>query len=318
MSRVARPRFRHAFLAALLIAIAPRAGAQAAPPSQRLVDARTALVQAERGAARHSAEHGVGAAIAEAAREDVTLLVGGAPLVRDRASAVALVDAQPALRGARVQWQPLHVELSRDSTLGVTWGVLVDAPPSGALRIGRYLAGWRRDAAGAWRLASMLWLAPVVHPDSVVLPASLVRGTFSTDARAGRFDARDVPARAMGIATTERGFAARAATVGLARAFHEHAAEDATIFGGAGELVRGPAAIRDAIAPPPGAPATTVDWWPVLAEASEDGTLGWTISEGEARAPGRPVAPMKYMTIWRRTEAGYRFVSDGGNARGGL
>jgi hypothetical protein len=288
---------------ALLLAPARAAVAQQpASPQGPPPDARRALAIAERRASDASARDGFAAALSSAAHDRVAFLLDNAPVVAGKANVVTLLRAQPQLAQARVQWMPEHVEISRDSTVGVTWGVVTYGPAAGGPhRFGRYIAGWRREA-GAWRLGSMVWIG-VTRPDSTIVPAGLATGA----------PADGIPARAAGPADADRAFAARGRSVGAPVAFGEFAARDAIGFGPAG-LDVGPDAIRRAF----GGPGATAEWvWgPVIADAAESGDLGWTIGEATITPKGAPEpGRSKYLTLWRRDPEGWRYIADGGNNR---
>ena len=277
------------------------------PAPQPAPDARRALAIAERRASDASATDGVAAAVGAVAHDRLALLFENAPVVAGKANVLALLGAQPQLQRGRVQWQTEHLEVSRDSTVGVTWGVLTVGPASGgAHRFGRYITGWRREA-GAWRLTAMAWIG-VTRPDSTVIPAGMATGA----------PADGIPARAAGPADADRAFAARGRVAGAPVAFEEFASEHAIGFG-PWSLDVGPRAIRAGFGP--GAAASEWIWGPVLADAAESGDLGWTIGEatitpkgapeGRAPQPGRS----KYLTLWKREDAGWRYIADGGNSR---
>ncbi len=58
-------------------------------------------------------------------------------------------------------------------------------------------------------------------------------------------------------------------------------------------------------------------WRPVAAGASDDGSLGWTVGEGEIVLPGVGGEPdrvrdLTYLTLWQRQGDGsIRFIADG-------
>lgn len=273
--------------------------AQGAPPPP---DARRALLVADRRASDASARGGIVAALRDAGHERLTLLYENAPVVAGRDNVLALLGAQPGTAGTRLQWASEHGEVSADSTVGFTWGMLAAAPQRGGpIRFGRYLAGWRREG-GAWKLTAMAWIG-VHRPDSTVVPAGLATGA----------PADGIPASARGPADADRAFAARGKGAGAPVAFDEFAAADAIGFS-PGELAIGPRAIRDSFGPG-GAQAEWI-WGPVVADAAASGDLGWTIGEATIRAPGAAEpSRSKYLTLWRREGTSWKYVADGGNSR---
>jgi hypothetical protein len=291
-------------VAALSVAPLAIGAQQPAPASPPPPDARRALAIAERRASDASARDGVVQALRDVAHDRMALLYENAPVVAGRANVAALLEAQPQLGLARVQWQTEHLEISRDSTVGVTWGVLTVGPAAGgAHRFGRYIAGWRREG-GTWRLTAMVWIG-VNRPDSTVVPAGLATGA----------PADGIPARAAGPADADRAFAARGKAAGAPAAFGEFASADAIGFGPS-NLSVGPRAIRESFGP--GASESEWVWGPVLADAAESGDLGWTIGEATITPKGAPEpGRSKYLTLWKREGTGWKFIADGGNSRPG-
>jgi hypothetical protein len=289
-------------LCAAALAVVPSLALAQQPAPQPAPDARRALAIAERRASDASAKDGVAAAIGGVAHDRLALLFENAPVVAGKASVLALLGAQPQLQQARVQWQTEHLELSRDSTVGVTWGVLTVGPAAGgAHRFGRYIAGWRREA-GAWRLTAVGWIG-VNRPDSTVVPAGLATGA----------PADGIPPRAAGPADADRAFAARGRAAGAPVAFEEFASADAIGFG-PWSLDVGPRAIRAGFGP--GAATSEWVWGPVIADAAESGDLGWTIGEATITPKGAPEpGRSKYLTLWKREGSGWKYIADGGNSR---
>lgn len=87
-------------------------------------------------------------------------------------------------------------------------------------------------------------------------------------------------------------------------------APDGVMLPPGGPMLRGAPAMREAMS----ALGTTLKlrWAPVLARVSDDGTLGYTIGNYTAETP-RGLTKGKYLTVWRRTDEGWRVVADIGN-----
>jgi hypothetical protein len=264
-------------------------------------EGRAALLAADRAAAQLSSDSGFVAALQSAARRDVVLLWPGAPVAAGADEVRSLLGSLPGRDSVRFIWQPLGLELARDSSLGVTWGIAVASPRTGDAppRIGRYTTTWRRDD-GRWTIAALLvtGLAPVA---ASALPPGipLTKG----------------PARPSGGTTpfvdADLAFARLAGERGAAVAFRHWAAAEAFTLGGGGLMTRGPTEIGNAVAGP-----ATWRWHPVAAGASRSGDLGWTV--GEAIITPKDSSPEygKYLTVWIRHPGGaIRFLTDGGNAR---
>lgn len=263
--------------------------------------AADSLAAAERAVVEASARDGFAAAITGALTRDGAILWPGAPVVAGQDLVRRLLSSQKGLDSLHITWQPLGTELASDGTLGITWGVAVVVPGSGAARLGRYIAAWRREGA-AWRLAAFVPLGLIPSAAVVLTPeiAALRYAGLAAEGPAALFISADLA------------FARLAGDSGAALAFEHFAAPDAITFGG-GPLNRGPAAIGRALS---GGPPSQWTWHPVLAGAAASGDLGFTIGESVIRSEGSPASYGKYLTIWRRLPTGEaRFVTDGGTAR---
>lgn len=262
--------------------------------------ARLRLLAVDRAAADSAGRHGVGRALAAIIDDRAVVLLPGAPVV------AGAVDVRRALAGvaSRATWVPLHAELSADSTLGTTHGVLLRTV-GGAPAHGKYLAVWRRSG-DAWRLLAWVVTGGVAPIADAQAPAAVPQ--FAQDAQ-------DAATRA--IADADRAFSAHAERTDASAAFAAFAAPDGTLFPATGDIARGPADIaarlRDV------SRVTRWRWQPVVAVAAVSGDLGFTVGEaviaprdGSAAA----TAYSKYLTVWRRQPDGrWRFVADAGNAR---
>jgi hypothetical protein len=281
-----------AALAALLLTLSVPLFAQ---------DQRTALVAADRAASQLSSDSGFAVALLGNAHREAVLLWPGAPVAAGTEELRKVLDALPNRDSLRLTWQPLGLELARDSTLGVTWGIAVasnrwgDTPP----RIGRYTSTWRRDE-GRWTMAALLvtGVAPI--------PAAAVpRG----------FPLTKEPVRATGAAApfvaADLSFARLAGERGAEVAFRHWAAPESFTLGGGGLMTRGATAIGSAVAGP-----AMWRWHPVAAGASKGGDLGWTVGEAVIAPKDGDPDYGKYLTVWVRGPGRQvRFLTDGGNAR---
>jgi uncharacterized protein DUF4440 len=264
-------------------------------------DQGAALLATDRAAAQLSADSGFAAALLGNTHRDAVLLWPGAPVAAGAEDLRKLLGVLPTRDSLRLVWQPLGLELARDSTLGMTWGVAAASPRSGdALpRMGRYTAIWRRDG-GRWTIAALLIngvppLSVATQPRDVPLSKE--------------------PARATGGATSfveaDLAFARLAGERGAAVAFRRWAAPEAFTLGGGGLITRGAEAIGSAVAGP-----ADWRWHPVASGASRSGDLGWTVGEAVIAPKGADPDYGKYLTVWiRRPGSEPRFLTDGGNSR---
>jgi hypothetical protein len=279
-------------LAALMLTVVSRVPAQ---------DQRTTLLAADRAAAQLSSDSGFAAALLGSTHRDAVLLWPGAPVAAGAEDLRNLLGALPTRDSLRLVWQPLGLELARDSTLGFTWGIAVttargaDAAP----RIGRYTSIWRRDD-GHWTIAALL-VTGVAPVSAAALPKEL-RLTKEPAQRTGG---------AAPFVEADLAFARLAGERGATAAFRRWAAPEAFTLGGGGLITRGPDAIGSAVAGP-----AVWRWHPVVAGVSEKGDLGWTVGEAVIAPKGADPDFGKYLTVWiRRPGRAPRFLTDGGNAR---
>jgi hypothetical protein len=243
-----------------------------------------------------SSDSGFSVAMHSALDPSGVLLWPGAPVVLGRVEVRRLLDARPG-NSPHLTWQPLDVELARDSALGVTWGVLVEDSQhlSAPLRIGRYISVWRRTG-NRWTIAALALIgAPGDTTASGGLPPTRPPVRASTET--GPFIQADLA------------FARLAGDSGAAAAFRAWAAHDVVIFGGRGILIRGPEAVGRAVSGP-----ERWRWHPVAAGSAQSGDLGWTVGEAVIAGSGQP-SYSKYLTVWRRQGGATRFLVDGGNTR---
>jgi len=263
-------------------------------------DQRAALLDAERATAELSRDSGFAGAILNRIHRDGILLWPGAPVVAGASDLKRFLGALPT-DSLQLTWQPLGVELARDSSLGITWGVAVASASRNAPapEIGRYIAAWRRDGA-QWTIAALIFAG------LRQLPKPALSGEI-------RLSRKAIEARGSGgpFVAADLAFARLAADSGAALAFERWAAPDAVTFGDRGLLTRGPRAIGRAVDFP-----TVWRWHPVAAGAAGTGDLGWTVGEATIASKGAAPTHSKYLTIWtRRSDGAVRFLTDGGNRR---
>ena len=252
---------------------------------------RAALLAADRAHARSTDFLGAFA-------DDASYLHPDAPLVRGKQAIGAVLAGSPS---PGLTWTPEYADVSDDGTLGYTYGWT----HLGDLQ-GKYLACWRKQAGGPWRiaayartkLAKLGSTAPATPPPT----APEVQATPSVR---GRADSHE-------LLSADSAFSAMSVARGATAAFLAFAADRAVLLGQGGTpMSHGRDAIGGAFA---GFPADAVlEWAPVGAEIAASGDLGCTVGEAAVRARG---TYSKYLTIWKRQPDGaWKFVADGGNAR---
>lgn len=116
------------------------------------------------------------------------------------------------------------------------------------------------------------------------------------------------------LLATDRAFAAMSVAKGAHAAFLAYMADDVRLFEGGHPPIVGRKAVEAYYAKTPETPDEHLDWIPEEADASSDGTLGftrgtWTYTSKAAKLSGY------YVTGWRRQADGqYKFILDIGGA----
>lgn len=289
------------------------AGASLLAPLSQAEEAHDALLRADLGRADSVTQFGIAAGFASSFASDVVYLRGGLPIVRGRAAVEAIATAGTNAAGTAMRWQPVRAEASADGSTGYSYGYAVYSTPGVALptiRLDRYIAFWRREAAG-WKVAAYAEtyggpppaLALPPEASAFVLPdVAMSRGLGALEA----------------IRAADTDFAAMATKLGTGRAFGEFAAANAQIFSMPGEFITGPQAISEAFGPT--TDESNLAWHPVAGEVAKSGDLGFTVGNAVftgRRADGTPERRYsKYLTVWKKQHDGrWRYVVDGGNAR---
>lgn len=299
---MASPFLRRSLItAAVLLALPALARAQATA-----ADAATwhdELIAADRGAADSVMALGMAQAFERVGAPDLVVLYPGAPVIAGRDAVRQLLAGQPALGALTVRWVPLHGEVSRDGSFGVTYGVTgIALRPGGegpALRFGKYLSAWRRGAEG-WQLVAHVEVG-LVPPGSYTAPGGFMPPALPALPATGPI---------ADFARADLAFAALAGKRGAPDAFAAFAAPDAVTFSGSGEINRGPAGIRRWL----DGDDAAWQWRPVVSGGAPD--LGFTVGESVITPKGGAASYGKYLTLWRREANGkVLYLADGGNAR---
>jgi len=304
------------FAIGFLIALGPRsvrpanAQQQVLNPADYTV-ARSRLLAADSAHGRATRTQGVVPGFVSALTEDAVYLEPGADHIHGKSRIQAFLSAQSPTR--KLDFRPAVAEVSADGGVGYTvgWTTLTDSGSSASpVQYGKYIAFWRRQPDGVWRVEA--WnrsRAPEPPSSAPALPATRRRAApdgRSTDPATATREAR----------SADSAFAALSVARGTAVAFYQYAAPEALALGGGKDFVVGREAIRDdqtanAVA------GQTLNWKPVAGGAGPLGDLAWTVGEFRFTAPqgGKTITVMgKYLTIWTRMpDGGWRYVVDGGS-----
>ncbi len=237
---------------------------------------------------------------------DVVYLRGGQPMAFGQLSVRTMLASALPPRGMTFRWQPVRVGVSNDGTVAYSVGIAASSasadPERATIRLDRYIAFWRRQADGTWRVEAYAELGPAPAEGPVLVNAGGPRPLHD-------FPRRDSLARV--VESNDDLFAADALHHGLAAAFGAYAAPDAMTFAGS-RFVVGPAEIRAEHATND---EGNLSWRAVAGDAANSADLGFTVGRYSFTVPGGGGTTGKYLTVWSaQPGGGWRYVADGGNA----
>jgi ketosteroid isomerase-like protein len=207
---------------------------------------------------------------------------------------------------AELRFGPARADVSGDGNVGYTIGWTMLASAGSPARHGKYIAFWRKQPDGSWKIEVWNRSRAQDGPPGALPALAEWGGAHSSRAI-------DVAGETRALLGVDSAFAATSVAHGAPRAFSTYASPNGVSLGGGKDFVVGREAIGAEQAGPPG---QVLDWKPILGGIGPGGDLGWTIGHfvfTPAGAPGHPFEG-KYLTIWQRAEAAsWLFVADGGS-----
>jgi len=302
-----------ALLVAAAVGCAGRGNKRAETPVPARTPARDSLLAADVSRTDSVRRLGAVNGLLPWLHDDIVYLRAGVPAVYGREFVSALLGTTAASGGTPLQWQPLGGGISADAKFGYTYGIAEVEPGtatngaqrSAASRLERYIAVWRREPAGPWRIVAYAEVGglPVadVSPAGTTPPGQPLNGREASL----REDLRQ----------TDNDFSDAALRSGLAAAFSTWVAPNGVMFAGS-EVVTGPEEVRELYRRQSG--NTSLAWRPVHSGVASSGDLGFTVGEYVATGPNANGAVSqrfgKYLTVWKKQRDGnWRFVVDGGS-----
>jgi len=148
------------------------------------------------------------------------------------------------------------------------------------------------------------WTRRTALGASLALLPALLHAQISPEDRQSRHDQ---------LIAADRAAADTAVALGLTEAITRAGAPDLVLVYPGAPVVAGRDAARQLLAAQPALRTITVRWVPLYAEVSRDGTFGVSYGvTGIASTAGPPAGPLrfgKYLSAWRRTEAGWTMVA---------
>jgi ketosteroid isomerase-like protein len=273
--------------------------------------ARNQLLAADSGHARATHSQGLVPGFVSSLADNAVYLEPGADHIHGKARIQAFLSGQS---GRQLSFRPALAEVSADGRVGyvVGWTTLaISDTGAPTVHYGKYIAFWRRQPDGAWRVEVWSRSGAPEPPDAAPTLPPRSRELL------GSSRAVDQAAETRAILGTDSAFAAFSVARGTAVAFYQYAAPHALALGGGKDFVVGREAIRDDQAAN-AAPGQTLDWKPVAGGVGPLGDLGWSVGEYRftGSRDGKPVTAVgKYLTIWEKMPDGaWRFVADGGSS----
>jgi ketosteroid isomerase-like protein len=199
--------------------------------------------------------------------------------------------------------------VSRDLNSAYTFGVAARAGTRRPIELERYVAFWRRQRGGPWRIVAYVEVGSRIVSE---LPVPMDQITPPSPDPAPRTVAGRAAAA---VRAADSLFADLSDRMGVAFAFSNTVAPTGVVFAGP-RLVVGPKAVSEYYTSQPG--GTSLTWHPVYSVAAESGDLGFTVGEYIATGRGPSGAAVqrfgKYLTVWERQPDGtWKFDVDGGN-----
>jgi len=221
-----------------------------------------------------------------------------------------LLQSNPANLTAVLTWSAVRADVSSDAQRGYTYGFTEIRVPGGTIVPGKYIAYWKRQSDGAWKLAAY---RRNVRPEGVV-SLTAPAGFETPDYKHYRyFPKTDAASELASVFATDLAFSDRAQS-GVSDAFVAFAAPDAAVLGRLAGIGFGTQAIienqQDAL------PGSLV-WSASFGDVAETGDLAFTTGFAQIRTQNadgtwRVTGQGKYLTIWKKQRTGeWRFVIDG-------
>ena len=224
--------------------------------------------------------------------------------------AIDALKSNPANTGAKAEWAPARVAISRDGFHGFTAGFMTITRADGSINPAKYLAYWEKQQAGwrvrAYKRTPMKEAARDVKV-TYLLPTQIMVSMMVPE-RAEK-DRQD-------LSNAEKSFAAEAQQIGLGPAFKKFGSPDAINLGGPGTpgFVWGNEAIAMEVGQNQPASGSSGNWAPEKAIVATSGDFGVTIGYITPNQPGpdgKSAPAQPFFTIWRKDADGvWRYIAE--------
>ena len=144
------PSIRRAALCALLGGVSMLSACRSPAETAQI----EILLQADRDFATMADKQGAAAAFAAYCADDAIELPSEAPPL---SGAQSIAAEKRVLGSNKLSWTPRGAQVSRDGSMGWTWGEWRIMPPNETtmpLQRGKYLDVWRHEADGSWKVVA--------------------------------------------------------------------------------------------------------------------------------------------------------------------
>jgi ketosteroid isomerase-like protein len=239
-----------------------------------------------------------------------TIITGGPPFPRGPAAIREVLALNPLNAASTLTWKAIRTDVSNDGSMGYTYGYWQTTIGGAPGAVGKYIAFWRRQTNGEWKLAAF---KRVGRPAGTVSPEPPAGFRTPTYLHYRTFPQVDQAAEVESVKGADLAFAALAMS-GVGEAFAAYVADDGANGGSGPEFSFG----RDAVA---GEFSTAqpgeLRWAPEIADVAKSGDLGFTTGTAEVylRNPDGSYTFQgigRYLTVWKKQRTGeWRFVIDG-------
>ena len=218
--------------------------------------------------------------------------------------------SNPANSIATLTWTAVRADVSGDAQRGYTYGYTEIKQPDGSILPGKYIAYWKRQSDGGWKLGAYRRNVRPAGPVSLTPPPGFETPTYK---HYRYFPKTDAASELASVFAADQAFSDLAQS-GVSSAFVAFAAPDAAVLARTVSIGFGTQAIidnqKDAI---PG----SLIWSPSFGDVAESGDLAFTtgialIRTQNADGTWTVVGQGKYLTVWKKQLTGeWKFVIDG-------
>lgn len=222
----------------------------------------------------------------------------------------ALLESNSANFNAVLTWAAVRADVSADAQRGYTYGYTEIVQPNGSIVPGKYIAYWKRQSNGSWKLAAYRRNTRPAGAVSLTPPPGFETPTYKHYRYFPKTDATTELAK---VFATDLAFSDLAQS-GVSDAFVAYAAPDAAVLGRTASIGFGTQAIIENQAE--ALPGSLI-WSASFGDVAETGDIAFSTgfalirtqnSDGTWRVTGQG----KYLTIWKKQRTGeWRFVVDG-------